>query len=89
HITHKLVKRAIFIQWFIVMAIVLLPLVGFGLYYKVDEESGAYICARYRQATEPPDIAYAYVMFVVKPLRLQFNAPGFDSWLTNFFTSLD
>ncbi|CAL1283281.1 unnamed protein product [Larinioides sclopetarius] len=63
HITHKLVKRAIFIQWFIVMAIVLLPLVGFGLYYKVDEESGAYICARYRQATEPPDVAYAYVMF--------------------------
>ncbi|GFT62469.1 uncharacterized protein NPIL_320381 [Nephila pilipes] len=63
HITHKLVKRAIFIQWFIVMAIVLLPLAGFGLYYKVDDETGAYICARYRHATAPADVAYAYLMF--------------------------
>ncbi|GIY97045.1 hypothetical protein CEXT_282471, partial [Caerostris extrusa] len=45
------------------MAIVLLPLVGFGLYYRVDEDTGAFVCARYRQATEGPDIAYAYVMF--------------------------
>ncbi|GFY75019.1 g_PROTEIN_RECEP_F1_2 domain-containing protein [Trichonephila inaurata madagascariensis] len=45
------------------MAIVLLPLAGFGLYYKVDDETGAYVCARYRQATAPVDVAYAYVMF--------------------------
>ncbi|GFT22275.1 g_PROTEIN_RECEP_F1_2 domain-containing protein [Nephila pilipes] len=45
------------------MAIVLLPLAGFGLYYKVDDETGAYICARYRHATAPADVAYAYLMF--------------------------
>ncbi|XP_054718370.1 prostaglandin E2 receptor EP4 subtype-like [Uloborus diversus] len=63
HITHKLIKRAIFILWFIVLFVVLLPLAGFGLYYEEDAETGAYSCARYRQATKPSDVAYAYVVF--------------------------
>ncbi|XP_071041798.1 prostaglandin E2 receptor EP3 subtype-like [Parasteatoda tepidariorum] len=63
HITHKVVKRAIFVQWFLVMFIVLLPLAGFGVYYHLDVQTGAYICSRYRQATEPLDIGYAYLMF--------------------------
>ncbi|KAG8196383.1 hypothetical protein JTE90_009598 [Oedothorax gibbosus] len=62
HVTHKLVRRAIFVQWCFVMAVVLLPLAGFGLYYTVDHE-GVCVCARYRQATETTDVVYAYLMF--------------------------
>lgn len=43
--------------WIAGLILTILPLFGFGLYY----EGGK--CVRYRQATEPDDVAYAYVWF--------------------------
>lgn len=44
--------------WLAALSLTSLPVLGFGLYYKDDH------CVRYREATEPTDIAYAYVWFV-------------------------
>lgn len=54
-----MVQRAIFSMWSCVLFLVMLPLFGFGLYYDPVKR----ICVRYPHATEPVDIAYAYVYF--------------------------
>lgn len=56
HVTHKLIKRAIFSLWLTALFLVCLPFTGFGLYYQSK-------CVRYRIASEPSDIAYAFLMF--------------------------
>lgn len=45
------------VLWLVALALTSLPLMGFGVYYKGEQ------CVRYREATEPADIAYAYVWF--------------------------
>jgi hypothetical protein len=57
HVTHNVIRRAIFCLWFAVLVLVCLPFAGFGLYY----DNG---CVRYRDATKTVDIAYAYLFFV-------------------------
>ncbi|XP_035208835.1 prostaglandin E2 receptor EP3 subtype-like isoform X2 [Stegodyphus dumicola] len=64
HVTHKLIKRAIFSLWIVALFLVCLPFTGFGVYY--DDRppgSGIYRCTRYRTAREPSDVAYAFLMF--------------------------
>ncbi|XP_023231757.1 uncharacterized protein LOC111631687, partial [Centruroides sculpturatus] len=57
-VTYKLIKRAIFSLWIVVLILDCLPFVGFGVYYEKSE------CTRYKNATKAKDIAYAYVIFV-------------------------
>ncbi|XP_015910136.1 prostaglandin E2 receptor EP3 subtype-like isoform X2 [Parasteatoda tepidariorum] len=64
HVTHALIKRAIFTLWMIALFLVCLPFTGFGLYY--DESTsitGRSRCKRYRSASELSDIVYAFVVF--------------------------
>lgn len=60
HITYQCVLKAIIISWITSLAIVCMPFIGFGLYF--DEKTQC--CKRHRFATEPDDVAYAYVWFV-------------------------
>ncbi|XP_011251803.1 prostaglandin E2 receptor EP3 subtype isoform X2 [Camponotus floridanus] len=57
-VTYPVIVRCMLSLWLVALATTSLPVMGFGLYYK-DER-----CVRYREATEPTDIAYAYVWFV-------------------------
>ncbi|KYM97098.1 hypothetical protein ALC62_12206 [Cyphomyrmex costatus] len=57
-VTYPVIVRCMLALWLIALTITSLPVMGFGLYYK-DKQ-----CVRYREATEPSDIAYAYVWFV-------------------------
>ncbi|XP_055932213.1 prostaglandin E2 receptor EP3 subtype-like isoform X2 [Argiope bruennichi] len=64
HVTHKLIKRAIFSLWMIALFLVCLPFTGFGIYYEeAIPGSGIFRCTRYRSAREPTDVAYAFLMF--------------------------
>ncbi|GIY98885.1 g_PROTEIN_RECEP_F1_2 domain-containing protein [Caerostris extrusa] len=64
HVTHKLIKRAIFSLWMIALFLVCLPFTGFGIYYEETVPgSGIFRCTRYRSAREPTDVAYAFLMF--------------------------
>lgn len=65
HVTHKLIKRAIFSLWLTALFLVCLPFTGFGLYYdsKYRIARTHSTCLRYRNATEPSDVAYAFLMF--------------------------
>ncbi|XP_015585768.1 prostaglandin E2 receptor EP3 subtype isoform X2 [Cephus cinctus] len=56
-VTYPVIVRCMLGLWLAAAALSSLPLLGFGLYYKGDK------CKRYREATEPEDIAYAYVFF--------------------------
>ncbi|XP_011065095.1 PREDICTED: prostaglandin E2 receptor EP2 subtype isoform X1 [Acromyrmex echinatior] len=57
-VTYPVIVRCMLALWLIALTITSLPVMGFGLYYK-DKQ-----CVRYREATEPSDIAYAYVWFI-------------------------
>lgn len=57
-VTYPVIVRCMLALWLVALATTSLPVIGFGLYYK-DKQ-----CKRYREATEPSDIAYAYVWFV-------------------------
>ncbi|XP_058059725.1 prostaglandin E2 receptor EP4 subtype [Anopheles bellator] len=61
YVTDNLIRKSIFILWTIGAFITFLPLFGFGIYF--DERKKA--CARYKSATEPMDVAYAYIFFSV------------------------
>ncbi|XP_020288677.1 prostaglandin E2 receptor EP2 subtype isoform X2 [Pseudomyrmex gracilis] len=56
-VTYPVIVRCIIALWIISLVLASLPLMGFGVFYK----SGR--CVRYREATDPSDIAYAYVWF--------------------------
>ncbi|XP_011333123.1 prostaglandin E2 receptor EP3 subtype isoform X2 [Ooceraea biroi] len=56
-VTYPVIVRCMLALWLVALAMTSLPVMGFGLYYK-DER-----CVRYREATEPSDVAYAYVWF--------------------------
>uniref|UniRef100_A0A182PGT1 G-protein coupled receptors family 1 profile domain-containing protein n=1 Tax=Anopheles epiroticus TaxID=199890 RepID=A0A182PGT1_9DIPT len=64
YVTDNLIRKSIFILWGIGAFITFLPLFGFGVYF--DERKQA--CVRYRSATEPIDVAYAYLFFAVGTL---------------------
>lgn len=55
--TYFTLRRFIFTLWFFGIVLSYLPLVGFGVYHKDGE------CIRFREATEPKDVIYAYVFF--------------------------
>ncbi|XP_035737059.1 prostaglandin E2 receptor EP2 subtype-like isoform X1 [Vespa mandarinia] len=57
-VTYPVIVRCMLTLWLAALSLTSLPVLGFGLYYKDDH------CVRYREATEPTDIAYAYVWFV-------------------------
>ncbi|KAL6438923.1 hypothetical protein ACFW04_003756 [Cataglyphis niger] len=57
-VTYPVIVRCMLALWLVALAMTSLPVMGFGLYYKSER------CVRYREATEPSDIAYAYVWFV-------------------------
>ncbi|KAG8200530.1 hypothetical protein JTE90_000604 [Oedothorax gibbosus] len=64
HVTHKLIKRAIFSLWLIALFLVCLPFTGFGVYFEEKEPgSDIFACTRYRSGKEPTDVAYAFLMF--------------------------
>ncbi|XP_037906335.1 thromboxane A2 receptor isoform X1 [Hermetia illucens] len=56
HITYSVIKKTIAYLVNIAAVVTFLPLVGFGLYHDPEKRK----CVRYRSATEPADIAYAY-----------------------------
>lgn len=56
-----MIVRCILLLWIIALSLTFLPFFGFGL-YQVASEKGTK-CARYRDATDPIDIAYAYLWF--------------------------
>ena len=60
HVTYNVIWRAIFCLWIAVLVLVCLPFLGFGLYFQHDIHK----CMRYRDASKPLDIAYAYLFFV-------------------------
>ncbi|XP_070168930.1 prostaglandin E2 receptor EP3 subtype isoform X2 [Polyergus mexicanus] len=57
-VTYPVIVRCMLALWLVALAMTSLPVMGFGLYYKSER------CVRYREATEPSDVAYAYVWFV-------------------------
>ncbi|XP_011146045.1 prostaglandin E2 receptor EP3 subtype isoform X2 [Harpegnathos saltator] len=57
-VTYPVIVRCMLALWLAALAMTSLPVLGFGLYYKGER------CVRYREATEPSDVAYAYVWFV-------------------------
>ena len=66
YVTDKLIRKSIFILWGIGAFITFLPLFGFGVYFDERKQT----CVRYRSATEPIDVAYAYLFFAVGKLSL-------------------
>lgn len=56
-VTYPVIVRCMLALWLAAVALTMLPLLGFGLYYKDGK------CIRYREATEPADVSYAYVSF--------------------------
>ncbi|KFB34970.1 AGAP001561-PB-like protein [Anopheles sinensis] len=64
YVTDNLIRKSIFILWAIGAVITFLPLFGFGVYF--DEQRKT--CVRYKDATDPLDVAYAYLFFSVGTL---------------------
>ncbi|XP_065087276.1 prostaglandin E2 receptor EP4 subtype isoform X2 [Ochlerotatus camptorhynchus] len=61
HVSDKMIRRSIFLLWAVGAFFTFLPLFGFGIYY----DEGKQTCIRYRDATDPKDVAYAYLFFAV------------------------
>jgi hypothetical protein len=61
HFTNGLVKRLIFIQWTLVAILISAPVYGFGQFHDEKDKK----CTRYRDATEPLNVVYAYIFFFV------------------------
>ncbi|XP_046398795.1 prostaglandin E2 receptor EP4 subtype isoform X2 [Ischnura elegans] len=59
HVTYNIIKRSIFSLWAAVLVLVFMPFLGFGVYFQPLTRT----CVRYKMATLPKDIAYAYVFF--------------------------
>lgn len=59
HFTNGLMYRLIIILWSLVCVLSFSPVVGFGVFY--DEKKKK--CERYRDATEPLDVTYAFLFF--------------------------
>ncbi|CAD1475242.1 unnamed protein product [Heterotrigona itama] len=58
-----MIVRCMLLLWLIALALTSMPVMGFGVYYKGER------CIRYREATEPADVAYAYVWFVFGDIK--------------------
>ncbi|XP_014297216.1 rhodopsin, GQ-coupled [Microplitis demolitor] len=57
HVTYPRIVQFMVIFWIAALTLTSLPLFGFGLWYDNGQ------CARYREAKQPVDIAYAYLSF--------------------------
>uniref|UniRef100_A0AAG5CPP6 G-protein coupled receptors family 1 profile domain-containing protein n=1 Tax=Anopheles atroparvus TaxID=41427 RepID=A0AAG5CPP6_ANOAO len=64
YVTDNLIRKSIFILWTIGAVITFLPLFGFGAYFDIGRKT----CVRYKDATEPLDVAYAYLFFSIGTL---------------------
>ncbi|XP_062554005.1 prostaglandin E2 receptor EP4 subtype isoform X1 [Armigeres subalbatus] len=61
HVSDKMIRRSIFLLWAVGAFFTFLPLFGFGIYYDERKQT----CIRYRDATDPTHVAYAYLFFSV------------------------
>jgi prostaglandin E receptor 4 len=61
HFTNGLMKRMIIVLWSLAAILSFSPVFGFGTYF--DHESRK--CLRYREATKPLDVTYAFIFFFV------------------------
>lgn len=68
HVTYYVVRKALIILWALAAILTCLPFLGFGIYY--DRSGSQHRCFRYRDATKPVDVAYAFVVltFGIVPL---------------------
>jgi prostaglandin E receptor 4 len=66
HFTNGLIKRLILITWTSCAALTFAPVFGFGIFCDYHAKK----CSRYRDATEPVDIAYAFLFFLVGEFAL-------------------
>lgn len=64
HFTNGLIKRLILMMWASCAAFTFAPVFGFGLFCDVNAKK----CERYRDATQPVDVAYAFLFFLVGEL---------------------
>lgn len=64
HFTNGLIKRLIFMMWGSCAALTFAPVFGFGIFCDVNAKK----CERYRDATQPVDVAYAFLFFFVGEL---------------------
>lgn len=61
HFTNGLIKRLILMTWTSCAALTFAPVFGFGLFC----DTTAKRCERYRDATQPFDVAYAFLFFFI------------------------
>lgn len=61
HVSDKMIRRSIFLLWAVGAFFTFLPLFGFGIYFDERKQT----CIRYRDATDPTNVAYAYLFFSV------------------------
>jgi prostaglandin E receptor 4 len=61
HFTNGLIKRLILIMWTSCAALTFAPVFGFGIFC----DKNAKKCERYRDGTQPVDVAYAFLFFFV------------------------
>lgn len=59
HFTNGLMYRLIISLWLIAALLTFMPVFGFGIYFNEKETK----CERYRDATKPLDVAYAFILF--------------------------
>jgi prostaglandin E receptor 4 len=61
HFTNGLIKRLISIMWLSCAILTFAPILGFGKF--CDDEGKK--CERYRDASDPWDVLYAWIFFIV------------------------
>lgn len=77
NVTYNGILKAILILWASAFMLVLMPFVGFGLYFDTKSKC----CMRYRLATKPVDVAYAYVFFAYGKQQSRLLSAGRMLWL--------
>ncbi|XP_008203951.2 rhodopsin, GQ-coupled isoform X1 [Nasonia vitripennis] len=60
-VTYPMIVRCMLLLWVVALTLTFPPFFGFGLYEGHSKKG--YECMRYRDATQPMDVAYAYVWF--------------------------
>lgn len=82
HVTYHMIRTMIFTLWGFVVLLVSTPLFGFGIYFDPGPPQK---CLRYRQATDPVGIAYAYVYFTFGKYNISLSNGKF--WHENVYVS--
>lgn len=66
HFSNSLMYRLIILLWSVAGVLSFAPTIGFGIFFDAKLEK----CARYRDATEPLDKTYAFLLFFVGKYHL-------------------